>query len=105
MPQCLKNRLLQAFKSIEGLLKVNPVNKNPKIKQLTITIDRKKAHAKRVEGQTDSKFDWSVFAKLARQLQQADYFGLMCNSEQDKPWYIVYLGEGGADTGGMQRDS
>jgi|LauGreDrversion4_2_1035121.scaffolds.fasta_scaffold14565_2 hypothetical protein len=29
----------------------------------------------------------------------------MCNSEKEKPWYIVYLGEGGTDTGGMQRDS
>jgi hypothetical protein len=55
--------------------------------------------------QTDSKFEWSVFAKIARELQQADYFGLMHNSELISPWFIVYLGEGGTDTGGMQRDS
>ena len=29
----------------------------------------------------------------------------MHNSEKDCPWFIVYIREGGADTGGMQRDS
>lgn len=69
---CLKNKLLKII--LHGLPKDEARD------HISIHIARLRAKELKLEGKTDSKFEWSVFSKVSEQLRKAGFKGMRQNT-------------------------
>lgn len=97
VPICLKNKLLKQI--------VHQLPKDGHNDNISIHIARKKAKDLKAEGKTDTKFEWSVFAKVSEALRKANYKGMLQNSQQSRAWFVKFIGESSNDDGGLFRES
>jgi hypothetical protein len=68
VPMCIKNKLLKSI--------THSLHKDDAKDHISIHIQRLKAKELMKEGKTDSKFEWSVFAKVSEALRKANFKGM-----------------------------